>query len=244
MIRNTSYMVRNVPNALPDSKLKISAGFTSIAEGRAYPLRRGAGSRRRRATVDRWRWSMKNLRNWALAVAMVFALTGLSAAQGWRHDNDHDRDDRKHDKDRHDNGRHEGWYKHDHDRAHDRNSQMRYPGGYYPNGGYRYPTNGGYYGGYPNSGYYGGYPNGGYPTGGYYGGYPNGGYNNGGYYNGGRQAYNIGYQDGMRHGQSDRMTGHSYRPTHDDDYRNADRGYSSAYGNRQGYKDQYRNGYM
>ena len=206
---------------------------------------------------------MKSMRNWALAVAMIFALTGLSAAQGWRRDNDHDRDDRKHDKDRHDNGRHEGWYKNngnnwhdrdgDHDRDRDRNSHMRYPGSYYPNGGYRNPTTGGYYGGYPNGGYgypsggyYGGYPNGGYgyPSGGYYGGYPNGGYNNGGYNNGGRQAYNIGYQDGLRHGQSDRMTGHSYRPTHDDDYRNADRGYSGAYGSQQAYKDQYRNGYM
>lgn len=195
---------------------------------------------------------MKNLRNWALAVTMVFALTGLSTAQDWRGGRDRDRDDRKQDKDRHDNGRHNGWYKQDNgwrdrDGDHDRgrkvivvpNRPVYNGGGYYgryPNGGY-YPNNGGYYGGYPNGGY-------GYPSGGYYGGYPNGGYNNGGYYNGGRQAYNIGYQDGQRHGQSDRMTGHSYRPTHDDDYRNADRGYSNAYGSKQAYKDQYRNGYM
>jgi hypothetical protein len=199
---------------------------------------------------------MKNLRNWALAVTMVFALTGLSAAQNWQGGRDNDRNDRKHDKDvKHDNGRHEGWYKNgkawhdrdgDHDRDRDRDRRVyRTPnnGGYnnggnyggYPNGGYRYPTTGGYYGGYPN---------GGYPTGGYYGGYPSGGYNNGGYNNGGRQAYNIGYQDGLRHGQSDRMSGHSYRPTHDDDYSNADRGYSGAYGNKQGYKNEYRNGYM
>ena len=64
------------------------------------------------------------------------------------------------------------------------------------------------------------------------------GYYNGGWYGRGASygspAYNIGYQDGLRHGQQDRMTGHSYRPTYDGDYRSADRGYSGAYGNKQG----------
>ena len=45
-------------------------------------------------------------------------------------------------------------------------------------------------------------------------------------------------------GQSDRATGHSYRPTQDDNYRNASRGYSSAYGNKDQYKSIYRQGYQ
>jgi len=57
------------------------------------------------------------------------------------------------------------------------------------------------------------------------------------------QAQQIGYQDGLRHGQSDRATGHSYRPSHDDDYRNASRGYSSASGSKDQYKAIYRQGY-
>ncbi|MGZ4814407.1 MAG: hypothetical protein ACXVZV_03300, partial [Terriglobales bacterium] len=53
----------------------------------------------------------------------------------------------------------------------------------------------------------------------------------------------IGYQDGLNDGRSDRMTGHSFRPTQDDNYKNADRGYSSAFGAKQIYKDTYRQGY-
>src|ERR1051326_4780662 len=150
---------------------------------------------------------MRNLRNWALAVTMIFALTGLSAAQGrWDRDNDRDKGHNPKAEGRHDNGKHNGWYKNgkewhddDHDRDRDRNRRVivvpQRPA--YPTGGYRYPAGGGYYGGYPNNGgYYSGYPNGGYGypnNGGYYGGYPNGG--------GTRVAYNMGYQDGLRHGQ-------------------------------------------
>lgn len=60
----------------------------------------------------------------------------------------------------------------------------------------------------------------------------------------GSLAYSQGIQDGKMDGQHDRMTGHSYRPTQDDNYRHADRGYSYSMGNKDAYKQQYRNGYM
>jgi hypothetical protein len=38
-----------------------------------------------------------------------------------------------------------------------------------------------------------------------------------GAYNGGaRQAEDVGYRDGINDGRNDRSTGHSFRPTHDD----------------------------
>ena len=37
--------------------------------------------------------------------------------------------------------------------------------------------------------------------------------------------------------------GHSFRPTHDDNYKNASDGYTSLYGDKQRYKDTYRQGY-
>lgn len=77
----------------------------------------------------------------------------------------------------------------------------------------------------------------------------NSGYNNGGYY-GGRGYGNMnsiaqqnGYRDGMNDGRKDRMTGHSFRPTQDDNYKNAP-GYSSNMGDRQQYKNIYRQGYQ
>jgi hypothetical protein len=59
----------------------------------------------------------------------------------------------------------------------------------------------------------------------------------------GNSAYGIGFRDGLRHGASDRSTGHSYRPTKDGDWRDADRGYVSALGSKQAYKEMYRSGY-
>jgi len=71
-----------------------------------------------------------------------------------------------------------------------------------------------------------------------------------GYYGGnyGPVAYSgnaeqIGFQDGVNDGRSDRITGHSFRPTHDDNYKNADRGYNGSFGSKQAYKDTYRVGY-
>jgi opacity protein-like surface antigen len=53
----------------------------------------------------------------------------------------------------------------------------------------------------------------------------------------------FGYQDGYNDGLNDRRTGHSFRPTHDDNYRHADRGYSPGFGNKNYYKQIYREGY-
>jgi hypothetical protein len=57
-----------------------------------------------------------------------------------------------------------------------------------------------------------------------------------------RIAQENGYRDGMNDGQKDRATGHSFRPTHDDNYKNAP-GYSSSMGDRQQYKNMYRQAY-
>ncbi len=116
-----------------------------------------------------------------------------------------------------------GWRR-DRDRDHDGDADDR-RGGWNRNNG---PYNNGPY----NNGPYNNGP------------YNNGPYNNRGYGNYGNQAYNTGYQDGMRRGSTDRSTGHSYRPQHDDLWRNADHGYSGVMGNKQAYKDQYRNGYQ
>lgn len=57
-----------------------------------------------------------------------------------------------------------------------------------------------------------------------------------------RIARENGFRDGMNDGQKDRATGHSFRPTHDDNYKNAP-GYSSNMGDRQQYKNLYRAAY-
>jgi hypothetical protein len=75
-------------------------------------------------------------------------------------------------------------------------------------------------------------------------------YGNSGYYGTGYgntrvsgNAAQIGYQDGINDGRNDRVTGHSFRPTQDDNYKDASRGYSSAFGDKQSYKNTYRQGY-
>jgi len=72
------------------------------------------------------------------------------------------------------------------------------------------------------------------------GGYGRGGY--GGY--GLSAARQNGYQDGINDGARDRRTGHSNRPTHDDNYRHADRGYIPSYGNKDYYRQAYRQAYQ
>lgn len=103
-------------------------------------------------------------------------------------------------------------------------------------------SNGGYGGtGYPN----GGYPNrgsSGYPNGGY-GGYPNGGYG------GGRGSSDIasstGYSDGIVGARKDMLERKSPDPTRHDWYQDANRGYDGrAYGNRDDYKQRYRQAYI
>jgi hypothetical protein len=53
----------------------------------------------------------------------------------------------------------------------------------------------------------------------------------------------FGYQDGYNDGVNDRRTGHSFRPTHDDSYHHADRGYYPGFGSKNYYKQIYREGY-
>jgi hypothetical protein len=72
----------------------------------------------------------------------------------------------------------------------------------------------------------------------------NGGPGNGNYggYGNMSVARQNGFRDGVSDGSHDRATGHSFRPTHDDNYKNAP-GYSSSMGDRQQYKNAYREAY-
>jgi hypothetical protein len=56
-------------------------------------------------------------------------------------------------------------------------------------------------------------------------------------------ARDFGYQDGFNDGKNDRFTGHSFRPTHDGNFKHADRGYFGGYGDRNYYKHLYRQAY-
>jgi hypothetical protein len=193
---------------------------------------------------------------WMAAVGLTVALAVPASAQwypqqdqGWHRDHDRDNDDR----DR------------DHDRDRDQADQYGYgQNGYYNNSAYRQGYNDGiqdrnngnrvvhrhawksdqdaraYAAGYDSG--YNGAANGRWGN--------NGRWNNGGYgaYRGAYgnvrgQAGRIGYRDGINDGQHDRSTGHSFRPTQDDNYKNADRGYSSSFGDKQSYKNAYRQGY-
>lgn len=78
--------------------------------------------------------------------------------------------------------------------------------------------------------------------GGYYGGDRGYGGWNGGYGNF-SAARQYGMQDGINDGLNDRRSGHSFRPTHDDNYKHADRGYDYRFGNKDSYKQAYRQAY-
>jgi hypothetical protein len=56
-------------------------------------------------------------------------------------------------------------------------------------------------------------------------------------------ARRIGVEDGVNDGRFDRRTGHSFRPTHDANFRHADRGYYPGFGSREYYRQIYREGY-
>ena len=56
-------------------------------------------------------------------------------------------------------------------------------------------------------------------------------------------AYNEGYQRGIRSGEEDGRRGQSFNFTDESDYRRADTGYRSQYGNRERYRDQFRVGF-
>jgi hypothetical protein len=99
---------------------------------------------------------------------------------------------------------------------------------------YRDGYDAGYNSARDNRGYHGGYP------GGPYGNTGHGGYGGGG--DMGQIARDSGFRDGRNDGAKDRATGHSFRPTQGDNYKNAP-GYSSNMGDRQQYKDMYRQAY-
>ena len=183
-----------------------------------------------------WRKKPMKLLNkhlvWTLTLALGSAVVPLTA-------NAQDRD--WHDRDRYGNqdmnnrAYQEGMRDGQRDRASNRGQQYR---GRYSNdpayqAGYnRAYAEAGRGWGRGNSGYYG--------NGGYYG---NRG-SNGGYANGNNAAQQVGYTDGVNDGRQDRQTGHSFRPTQQQAYKNADHNYSPAYGDRQQYKDAYRVAYQ
>lgn len=53
----------------------------------------------------------------------------------------------------------------------------------------------------------------------------------------------LGFEDGVTDGRVDRRTGHSFRPTHDPNFKHADRGYDPGFGNKDYYRQIYREGY-
>lgn len=61
---------------------------------------------------------------------------------------------------------------------------------------------------------------------------------------GGRVAADIGYRDGVAAGQKDYDHHHDARPNDTDDYRHADHGYRSDYGDKSAYQQQYRDGFV
>jgi len=61
---------------------------------------------------------------------------------------------------------------------------------------------------------------------------------------GGGPAAQLGFEDGRRDGERDLMTRHSFRPTHGENYRHADRGYRHEFGDRRFYRDEYRAAYV
>ncbi len=73
------------------------------------------------------------------------------------------------------------------------------------------------------------------------GNYPNYPNRGGGYFG---NARSIGYNDGLLAGQKDRSTGHSFRPQQNKGYQDADKGYSSSIGDKNQYKQVYRDGFM
>jgi hypothetical protein len=56
-------------------------------------------------------------------------------------------------------------------------------------------------------------------------------------------AARVGYQDGLNDGSRDRATGHSFRPTHDHDYKHAPE-YGHPDINRDEFKSVYRDAYV
>ena len=60
----------------------------------------------------------------------------------------------------------------------------------------------------------------------------------------GNGAAQFGYRDGFNDGRNDAVTGHSFRPTQDSNYRHAENGYNGAYWNKGAYRQAYREAYL
>lgn len=58
-----------------------------------------------------------------------------------------------------------------------------------------------------------------------------------------RRAYDIGYREGIEHGEHDARDRRDYRVDRDSDYRHADEGYRREYGDRDDYRRAFRRGY-
>jgi hypothetical protein len=58
------------------------------------------------------------------------------------------------------------------------------------------------------------------------------------------EARHFGYVDGIRDGQNDSREGHSYRPERVSDFKHADRGYSSNFGDKDLYRQEYRQAFL
>jgi|SRR6516225_10219575 len=65
----------------------------------------------------------------------------------------------------------------------------------------------------------------------------------GGYYDNYDAAWHSGYRDGLLIGERDAQKYRTYRPSKNDWYEDADRGYNRAYGDKSLYKFRYRQGF-
>ena len=166
----------------------------------------------------------------ALAVAALFVMSGVSLAQSpwwWQRDRDghwgyQDRD-RDGINDRYEHGLRDGRSDREHHRAwHPRNDNAAYMNGY--RAGYGRDWRQGDDDRWRNN---------------------RGPYGNGPYANQNVQklAYDNGYQQGLRYGQTDRNTGHSNRPTSSGTYKNGSSGYNSTYGSKSEYKHAFQDGF-
>jgi hypothetical protein len=68
-------------------------------------------------------------------------------------------------------------------------------------------------------------------------------YNGGGYDRSYSPAFDNGYRDGVAMGQRDSQKRKSFNPSKNDQFEDADRGYSKSFGDKNLYKNQYRQGF-
>ena len=177
--------------------------------------------------MSRWRFPLL-----ALALAAGLASYARAGEDDYRH---HYADERYRDSRE---GYQEGFSQGQHDASRGRRYDYRAGHWKHADHSYREAYQRGYEDGYNRAGgnYRGGYS--------YGNRYPDEAYGSraGGYYGG--DPSRIGYQDGMLDGERDVRTGHSFRPTHQDNYKHADRGYHHGMGKKDYYKQSYRSGYM